>query len=83
MHWCEQIIRQFHPATPVAAEFIQQGRHIIPDWYRKLVSLARAQVISVHPPLLDLAPQPFADGKELARVDLLQELGFTTQDSEL
>jgi hypothetical protein len=66
-------MRQFHPSTPVAAEFIQQGRHVIPDWYGKLVALARA----------DLCPQPFADDKELARVDLLQELGFTTQDSEL
>jgi hypothetical protein len=76
-------MRRFHPSPPVAADFVQQGRHIIPDWYRKLVALARAQVISVHPPLLDLAPQPFADDKELARVDLLQELGFTTQDLEL
>jgi hypothetical protein len=76
-------MRQLHPSPPVAAEFIQQRRYIIPDWYRKLVALTRAQVISVHPPLLDLAPQPFADDKELARVDLLQELGFTTQDLEL
>ena len=80
MHWCEQTLRQFHSSPPVAAEFVQQSRYIIPDWYRKLVALARAQVISVYPPFLDLAPQPFTNEKELARVNLLQELGFVTQD---
>ena len=69
-----------HPTPLIASEFLCRGREVIPDWYRVLLSLTRAQVISVQPPLLDLAPQPFADDKELARVELLQEVGFISPD---
>jgi hypothetical protein len=68
-----------YPSPPVASEFIRQG-YLIPDWYRNLIYATRAQVASLKPPLIDVAPRPFADDRDLVRTDLLQELGFVAHD---
>jgi len=68
-----------HPSPPVASEFLALGRELLPHWYRDLVNLTRAQVISPYPPSLDLAPRPFIENRDPGRANLLQQLGFTGQ----
>ena len=77
MYWCQQQLEQIgHPTQPLASEFLSHGQQIIPQWFRHFVYITRAQAVSMHPPFLDVAPRPFVNEKEVARVDLLHEIGF-------
>jgi hypothetical protein len=83
MQWCEQELHQLGVTTrPTASQFIQQGRAIIPYWYKPFLFRARAHNATGNDPQLALSPKlnDSADSPELgamkARLEALQAAGY-------
>jgi hypothetical protein len=84
--WYRQTLQQFGISnSPVANDFLQQGRGIVPDWYKRFVYEARRHnAAGERPFLMPVAPPEDSKGALAAvreRLEVLQQLGYESSDS--